>query len=219
MEPVVAIVVAAGSGSRLGGDDPQGAARGRRACRWSARSGRALAAGGVHGRRRRGRRGAGGRLRRRASPTAPIPCRLRGRRGRASGLGAAGLAAHRRRSRRWPSAAFVLVHDAARALVPADVVARVIDACGAGAVAVVPVMPVVDTIRQADRGRLGRRRPDAPARSPDAAGLRPGRSCVGAHRARRRATGVAGHRRRRRRASALGHPVDAGGRARARRSR
>ena len=42
----------------------------------------------------------------------------------------------------------VLVHDAARCLVPAEVVAAVIDAVLAGAVAVVPGAPVVDTIRE-----------------------------------------------------------------------
>jgi 2-C-methyl-D-erythritol 4-phosphate cytidylyltransferase len=39
----------------------------------------------------------------------------------------------------------VLVHDAARPLTPPDVVARVLEALAAGARAVVPVLPVVDT--------------------------------------------------------------------------
>ena len=39
----------------------------------------------------------------------------------------------------------VLVHDAPRPLTPPDVVVRVIDALAAGARAVVPVLPVVDT--------------------------------------------------------------------------
>jgi 2-C-methyl-D-erythritol 4-phosphate cytidylyltransferase len=42
----------------------------------------------------------------------------------------------------------VLVHDAARCLVPAQVVGAVIDAVVAGARAVVPGVPVVDTIRE-----------------------------------------------------------------------
>ncbi len=42
----------------------------------------------------------------------------------------------------------VLVHDAARCLVPAEVVSGVIDAVMAGAGAVVPGTPVVDTIRE-----------------------------------------------------------------------
>jgi 2-C-methyl-D-erythritol 4-phosphate cytidylyltransferase len=42
---------------------------------------------------------------------------------------------------------FVLVHDAARALVPGAVVARVIEALRSGAVGCVPVVTVVDSIR------------------------------------------------------------------------
>ncbi len=48
----------------------------------------------------------------------------------------------------------VLVHDAARALVPAEVVVRVVDAVRAGAGAVVPVLPVTDTIKQVDADRV-----------------------------------------------------------------
>lgn len=44
----------------------------------------------------------------------------------------------------------VLVHDAARAFVPAEVVGRVIDAVRGGARSVVPVIPVVDTVRTVD---------------------------------------------------------------------
>ncbi|MGY1781045.1 2-C-methyl-D-erythritol 4-phosphate cytidylyltransferase [Geodermatophilus sp. SYSU D01036] len=44
-----------------------------------------------------------------------------------------------------PRADAVLVHDAARPLTPPGVVARVLDALAAGAPAVVPVLPVVDT--------------------------------------------------------------------------
>jgi 2-C-methyl-D-erythritol 4-phosphate cytidylyltransferase len=44
-----------------------------------------------------------------------------------------------------PAARAVLVHDAARPLTPPDVVARVLAALAAGAPAVVPVLPVVDT--------------------------------------------------------------------------
>jgi len=42
----------------------------------------------------------------------------------------------------------VLVHDAARPLVPGAVVRRVVDALAAGQVAVVPVLPVVDTVKR-----------------------------------------------------------------------
>ncbi len=44
-----------------------------------------------------------------------------------------------------PAASAVLVHDAARPLTPAAVIARVLDAVAAGAPAVVPVLPVIDT--------------------------------------------------------------------------
>ena len=45
-------------------------------------------------------------------------------------------------------AQYVLVHDAARPLVPSDVVGRVLDALGAGADAVVPVLPVTDSLKR-----------------------------------------------------------------------
>ena len=44
----------------------------------------------------------------------------------------------------------VLVHDAARPLTPPDVVVRVLTALGEGAAAVVPVLPVVDTVVTVD---------------------------------------------------------------------
>lgn len=50
----------------------------------------------------------------------------------------------------WGDIEYVLVHDAARALTPPDVFDRVIGALEGGAAGVVPVMPVVDTIRQMD---------------------------------------------------------------------
>jgi len=46
-----------------------------------------------------------------------------------------------------PGAQVVLVHDAARAFVPVSVIRAVIQAVADGAAAVVPVLPVVDTIR------------------------------------------------------------------------
>ena len=51
----------------------------------------------------------------------------------------------------------VLVHDAARAFVPVEVIDRVLGALGAGADAVVPTLPVSDTIRTVDlaSGELG----------------------------------------------------------------
>lgn len=64
---------------------------------------------------------------------------------------AAGLAAM------TPQVRTVLVHDAARALVPAEVVGRVVAALRAGHRAVVPGLPVADTLRHLERGPLDRR--------------------------------------------------------------
>lgn len=61
---------------------------------------------------------------------------------------AAGLAAL------WPDVELVLVHDAARALTPASVFTRVIDALDAGQDAVLPVLPVVDTIKRVASGAV-----------------------------------------------------------------
>ena len=44
----------------------------------------------------------------------------------------------------------VLVHDAARAFVPVDVVRRVLSAVAGGADAVVPVLPLPDTVKEVD---------------------------------------------------------------------
>ena len=50
----------------------------------------------------------------------------------------------------------VLVHDAARAFAPPELIATVIDACRAGAAAVIPVLPVADTVRSVQPdGSLG----------------------------------------------------------------
>lgn len=49
-----------------------------------------------------------------------------------------------------PDADVVLVHDAARCLCPASVVAAVVEAVRAGHPAVVPAIPVADTVRRAD---------------------------------------------------------------------
>ena len=54
------------------------------------------------------------------------------------------------------AATFVLVHDAARPLCPPDVARRVVAALRAGASAVVPVIPVTDTIRTTDGTVLDR---------------------------------------------------------------
>jgi 2-C-methyl-D-erythritol 4-phosphate cytidylyltransferase len=55
-----------------------------------------------------------------------------------------------------PAAEVVLVHDAARAFVPPDVIERVIEALAGGAEAAVPTLPISDTIRTVDpSGELG----------------------------------------------------------------
>ena len=48
----------------------------------------------------------------------------------------------------WPDVEFVLVHDAARALTPPEVFSRVIAALEDGRDAVLPVLPVVDTLKR-----------------------------------------------------------------------
>lgn len=54
-----------------------------------------------------------------------------------------------------PELGIVLVHDAARALTPPDMIERVAAAVRAGMPAVIPVLPVVDTIKRVDEaGRV-----------------------------------------------------------------
>jgi 2-C-methyl-D-erythritol 4-phosphate cytidylyltransferase len=48
----------------------------------------------------------------------------------------------------------VLVHDAARCLTPVDVVERVVAALRSGAEAVVPVLPVADTVKRVEGDRV-----------------------------------------------------------------
>ncbi|WP_167471658.1 2-C-methyl-D-erythritol 4-phosphate cytidylyltransferase [Nocardia arthritidis] len=64
-----------------------------------------------------------------------------------------------------PEAAYFLVHDAARALTPPDLIARVAAELRAGRPAVVPALPVVDTIKSVDE--FG-----AVTGTPDRSGLR-----------------------------------------------
>jgi len=61
---------------------------------------------------------------------------------------AAGLAAV------WPDVELVLVHDAARALTPPEVFARVIDAVERTGWGAIPVLPVVDTIKRVAGGEI-----------------------------------------------------------------
>lgn len=65
-----------------------------------------------------------------------------------------------------PDVDLVLVHDAARCLVPPAVVEAVVAALRAGACAVVPVLPVPDTVKQVDGdGRVVRTVPRADLRA------------------------------------------------------
>lgn len=144
-EPVAAIVVAAGSGVRLG-EGPPKALREVAGESLVARSVRQLAAGGCDAAVIVIASGLEPEFERALVDT-PIPIRLvqggaeRQDSVRAGVAGIVGLplVGH---------AKIVLVHDAARAFVPAEVIARVIDAVREGADAVVPAIPVVDTIRQ-----------------------------------------------------------------------
>ena len=145
-EPVVAIVVAAGSGVRLGGEIPKALRplAGRPLVSWSVA---ALAAGGVtevvvvvgDGLND---------MFAEALADSPIPWRLViGGAIRQESV-ARGIAA-------LPAGEIVLVHDAARPLVPAEVVRGVVDAVRSGAPAAIPVVPMSDTIRQvADTGSV-----------------------------------------------------------------
>jgi 2-C-methyl-D-erythritol 4-phosphate cytidylyltransferase len=130
----VGIVAAAGSGLRLGAAQPKALVplAGRPLVRWAVD---ALRAGGVHdvivavpaGQR--------------SAFAAALPGDVRlvdGGATRTASVRAALAAADE-------GVDVVLVHDAARPLTPPDVVARVLAALEAGALAVVPVLPVVDT--------------------------------------------------------------------------
>lgn len=145
MEPVVAVVVAAGAGVRLGGTEPKALRllNGRPLIRHCLDG---LAAGGVD--RAVVVIAAGTEAEFEAAlADSPIPANyVHGGDDRAASV-EAGLAAMAG-DPDFDSCRYVLVHDAARALIPGDVVARVIEALVAGARGCVPVMPVVDTVRQ-----------------------------------------------------------------------
>lgn len=145
-EPVVAIVVAAGMGTRFGGQIPKPVAplAGRTVIEVAIES---LAAGGCTAAVVVVSRGAEHHFTQ-ALAGCPIPLTLvqGGANRRDSVLkGLEAIAAD-------PELAtsIVLVHDAVRPLVPADMVQRVVDAVRAGAVAVTPAIPVVDSLRRVD---------------------------------------------------------------------
>ena len=162
-DPVVAIVVAAGSGSRLGSSDVGGG--GPKALRRVAgvplvtRSVLSLVAGGA---RRICVVIPAGTADAFAAALADCPVPVT--------LVAGGLT--RQESVRsgltqladLPSETIVLVHDAARCLVPVAVVRAVVEAVRSGAPAVTPVVPLADSVRQI--------RPDGGSDAVDRASLR-----------------------------------------------
>ena len=145
---VCAVLTAAGSGSRLGCELPKALVElsGRPLLWWAARG---LRAGGVGV----------------IVVTAPASC-LGEFRAAIDGLGDVLVVAGSDRSRQASVAlglaalgdrgtdTVVLVHDAARPLTPPQVTARVIDAVRAGAGAVIPVLPVTDTLKTVDASGL-----------------------------------------------------------------
>ncbi|SDD95550.1 2-C-methyl-D-erythritol 4-phosphate cytidylyltransferase [Actinokineospora iranica] len=62
-----------------------------------------------------------------------------------------------------PDARVVLVHDAARAFTPPEVIQAVVAAVEAGAPAVIPVLPMADTVKQVDGGGTVTATPDRAA--------------------------------------------------------
>ncbi|MBK8461910.1 MAG: 2-C-methyl-D-erythritol 4-phosphate cytidylyltransferase [Nigerium sp.] len=160
LQPVVAIVVAAGSGSRLGATVPKALVE-VAGVPLVVRAVAQLGAGGVAeavvvvpaGER------AAFEV---ALAAAPIPVVITAGGAERQHSVARGLAALPSGGADETSGDVVLVHDAARAFVPAEVVARVIAAVREGADAVIPAIAVSDTIREVhdagsavvDRSRL-----------------------------------------------------------------
>ncbi len=150
-EPVVAVVVGAGLGLRYGGSVPKPALK---------LTGRALLAMSVEAMASGGCTHAvvviNARVARRLGPTLaalPIPViQTYGGETRQTSVhnGLKIIRDHPLLSQ----AQVVLIHDAVRPMVPANVVAEVIDAVRSGAAAVAPAVPVADSMRrQDDRGR------------------------------------------------------------------
>ncbi len=139
-EPVAAIVVAAGSGVRLGGEGPKALREldGRPLVSWSVE---AMAAGGATSAVLVVADDARA-LYDEVVAQSPVPVTL-----------VAGGATRQESVRRGLAAIaadvhVVLVHDAARPLVPAEVVGAVVAAVRSGAPAVIPVVAVTDSVRR-----------------------------------------------------------------------
>lgn len=138
-DPVVAVLVAAGSGTRLGAQVPKALVRvaGRSLVGWSLD---AMARGGCDRAVVVVAEELVGQFRAELSE-APLPVEVVVGGARRQDSVAHGLAAAGERG-------IVLVHDAARPFVPAGVVHAVAEAVAAGHPCVIPVVPVVDTIRE-----------------------------------------------------------------------
>lgn len=141
-EPVVALVAAAGSGSRLGGNVPK-ALRLLAGVPLVTHSVARLAAGGADRAVVIVADGLQDRFAE-ALADAPVPWTLVTGGSERQHSVRRGLAAIDQSG----PAGIVLVHDAARPMVPPAVVAAVVAAVRAGHAAVVPVLPVVDSIRR-----------------------------------------------------------------------
>ncbi|MGD8215276.1 2-C-methyl-D-erythritol 4-phosphate cytidylyltransferase [Aestuariimicrobium sp. Y1814] len=143
--PVVGVIVAAGSGVRLGGSVPK-ALRQVNGRSLVARSCDALVAGGctdlvvviADGLQPDFEAALGG-------VTVPVHYALGGDRRQDSVVNGLDVLA---RVPELEACRVVLVHDAARALVPPAVVATVISTVQAGAAAVIPVVPMIDSVRR-----------------------------------------------------------------------
>lgn len=136
-----AIVVAAGSSRRFGRSKQLELVAGRRVIDWSVAAMTAVAEGiVVVGPPFLG-----------TADELGVDCRVDGGAERSDSV-RSGLAAIPDR------ATHVLVHDAARPLVPPVVVRRVVEALSVGADAVVPVVPMVDSLRQVDGPAVDRTR-------------------------------------------------------------
>ncbi|QIK71709.1 2-C-methyl-D-erythritol 4-phosphate cytidylyltransferase [Propioniciclava coleopterorum] len=145
-EPVVAIVVAAGSGSRLGASVPKALVE-VGGVPLLLRSLARLAAGGAQHAVVVVPPDAADAFAA-VLERAPLPVTTVAGGAERQDSVAAGLAALQQML--GEQEVVVLIHDAARAFVPAEVVARVADAVRAGADAVIPTVPVTDSVREVD---------------------------------------------------------------------
>jgi 2-C-methyl-D-erythritol 4-phosphate cytidylyltransferase len=142
-QPVVAIVAAAGSGSRLGADLPKALVP---------LNGKPIIWLALEGLRRAGVQAAyvavpAEQIEQFEAALADLPMQVQLVSGGPRRQDSVRLALEQLNASDNPPD-IVLVHDAARPLTPVDAIGRVIQAVAGGAKAVIPVIPVVDTVRQ-----------------------------------------------------------------------